>query len=117
MDKGRESKFTITAYNKNGFTKSDDYVLKPLVSSKTNWGIEVNKNDLFIFDRNDMRNEVLDAKVWEIQSANIQSSDVTVSKSDTGNKIDISSLRCGIYQLIFRDKSNKAYSLKFSVNK
>lgn len=120
VDKECESEFTITAYNKNGMTKSDVYVLKPLSSVRPDWGIGISRDELKIFDKNDICTKVSETirelSITEIHSSCIKSNTVT-DKLDANNTIDISSLSSGIYQLRLRDKFGRDFSWKFTIDK
>lgn len=121
VDKECKSEFTITAYNKNGITKSDVYTLRPLTLVKPDWGVEIDKNDLIIFDKNNIENNLSDAlsniRITKVHSSRMQNKNIVIDKLTTNNRIDISSFSNGIYQISFKDKFGTIFSCKFTINK
>lgn len=121
VDKDCSSKFTITAYNKNGTTKSDVYELPAISTLKPDWNVVVNRDDIFISDKNHLFDNVSDAisdiRITKVQSRSSSGTDVAVKLTLDDDRIDTSSYGNGIYELKIKDKFNGTYSWKFVVNK
>lgn len=121
VDRECESKFTITAYNKNGSTKSDEYVLKPLSTLKPNWNLDIKYDNLILSDKNKLFDRVSDA-ITDIRITMVQPYSSMQTKSIANveldeDRIDISQYENGIYELRIKDKFEDFYSWKFVVDK
>lgn len=121
VDKDCSSKFTITAYNKNGTTKSDVYELTALSNLKPDWSLIVNRDELILSDKNHLLDKVSDAlcdvRMTKVQSRSSSGTNKVVKLTLDDDRIDTSSYGNGIYELKIKDKFNRSYSWKFVVDK
>ena len=126
VDREFTSTFTITAYNKNGSTKSETYVLQPLTpTTSIDLKFNVNNDQIKVFlddtQRHDTSGRLL-VSSYQIKKVMPYTSEKTIQglislpKRPESNIIDISTLDNGIYILTVYDIKGGCHTLKFTKN-
>ncbi len=117
VDKEYTTTFKVIAYNKNGNTTSDSYVLQP-IEPATSIDVRFRKNDDTILveaisDRLQNKNII---KSYEINNINMKQQSYTcnINKSGTtSNQININNLSSGLYILTVYDIKGGKHDFKF----
>lgn len=124
VDRELTSYFTVTAYNKNGNTKSETFVLPPLTPvNSLDLAFTVRKDYIDIASKSrKLREDAQYVSSYKIQSVLASqkrvegSATAHLSSSMDGNRIDISSLPKGVYVLTVEDVKGGVHSVKFNRN-
>lgn len=117
VDKEYYSTFTITAYNSNGTTTSESFVLPPLepvTSYAVNFSIENKK--ITVTPTSERAKDKQIIKSYEIKEINnIYKNKIQNGTYNNKERIDISNLKKGLYILTVTDIRGHIHSIKFSI--
>lgn len=123
VDKEFSSTFIITAYNKNGQTESDPYILKPL-SPPTSIDLHLwFENEKLLLERARRYQKLVKVvdtyRITAIEPTmrrmvGINNIETPMTKTAKGEQIDVSSLPKGTYLLTVKDIKGGIHSLKFT---
>ena len=115
IDKEVSIKFIITAYNVNGSTLSDTYVLPPS-TDVISLGFCMSNGRIIISAGNDVdvAGMISDIKIDKISVSGVNNkatSDITIRN----NSIDVSNLTSGLYVLTIIDTKGHIFNYKFTI--
>lgn len=115
IDKEVSTKFIITAYNVNGSTLSDTYVLPPS-TDVISLGFCMSNGRIIISAGNDVdvAGMISDIKIDKISVSGVNNkatSDITIRN----NSIDVSNLTSGLYVLTIIDTKGHIFNYKFTI--
>lgn len=115
VDKEFYSEFTVTAYNENGSTVSDVFVVEPLEPAEEMLDADVSDSYITLksnYRRGNAESLVESYNISSLDSYNVRNIAQNVTSIDN-DRIDISSLASGLYVLSVTDRYGNRHVVKF----
>ena len=115
VDRDFTSTIQIYAYNKNGVTISDNYIINPVDPSGIDISFNIINDEIELTAKSRRYDAINMIKECNIQSI-IDGQKKSIKFADNKNKINISSLKQGMYIINVIDVSGVEHTFKFRKN-